>query len=179
MTNEKTVAKKVQSVIENASLAQAERDNKWLNIGATMQADGEKFAIRVLKLVKSSGMTIFTLVDAKHYAVNVAQRSGLEDAKKAQKKGANALSWLRRELRASGVKVESDARGGANNKKGANGKAPTTNKAAGGKGLPKIIEAIAMVRQAAEADLFEKDRPMFMHLLAMMETAEKTKLSTK
>ena len=179
MTNKQVVAKAVQSVIVNSSMSQGERDNSWLNIGATLQADGEKFAARVLKLVKASGMTIFTLVDAKNYASNVAKNSGLEEAKRAQKKGANALAWLRRELRASGVKVEADARGGANNKKGANGKASTTNKAAGGKGLPKIIEAIAMVRQAAESDLFEKDRPMFMHLLAMMETSEKLKLSSK
>ena len=179
MTNAKTVANAVAVVIANSSMAQGERDQRWLNIGATMQSDGEKFAARVLKLVKASGMTIFTIVDAKNYASNVAQRSGLDDAKKAQKRGANALAWLRRELRASGVKVEADARGGANNKKGANGKAPTTNKAAGGKGLPKIIEAISLVRQAAESDLFEKDRPLFMHLLAMMETSEKLKLSSK
>jgi len=172
------VANAVAATISNASLAQSERDSKWLNIGATMQADGEKFAARVLKLVKASGMTIFTLVDAKHYAANVAKNSGLEDAKKAQKKGANALAWLRRELRMSGVKVEADPRGGANNKTGNNGKAPAADKS-GGKGLPKIVEAIALVRQAATSDLFQKDQPIFLHLLALMETAEKTKLSAK
>ena len=71
-----------------------------------------------------------------------------------------------------------DKRGGANNTSGKNGKAPAASKE-GGKGLPKIIEAIALVKQAATSDLFEKDQPIFLHLLAMMETAEKTKLSAK
>lgn len=181
MTNAKTVAKAVQSAIVNANLTQAARDAAWFNIYTHVHAQGIKFAAMVAREVQRQGITIFTLIDAKGFTAKVISAAivdGMEE-KKAKKYGANQLSWLRRELRASKVDVEADARGGANNKKGANGKAPTTNKTAGGKGLPKIIEAIAMVRQAAEGDLFEKDRPIFMHLLAMMETAEKTKLGSK
>ena len=184
MKQAKSVANAVAAVITNANMTQMQRGEKWLGIFTNLNAEGVKLYHKVQRWVKSSGMTIFTLADAQSfkslYAAQWLRENEGADNKKAEKAASNKLAWLRRELRAADVKVESDARGGANNKKGANGKqAASNNEKVKGKGLPAIIQAIALVKQAATADLFEKDQPLFMHLLAMMETAEKKKLGTK
>ena len=169
------VASAVAAVITNANLSQAERDKKWLAMGIAARKRSETFAVWVAKMVKASGMTIFTLVDAKHYAENCAKESGIADSKKAQKSGANALAWFRRELRASGVKVESDARGGANNKTGKN--ASTSKPKDAKPGLSKWNEAMALILQAVPELTTELDRLALTKLLAKLETQHKAQLT--
>jgi len=177
-----TVAKQVAATISNANLTQGKRAELWLGVVNEMQHEGEKFAKNVKRWVEKTGMTIFTLADAKAF-VPVYAKQWLADPtpiketktpmeERAIKAAKNKLSWLRRELRASGVKVESDARGGANNKAGNNGKPKET-----GVGLNKWNEAMALVRQAVPMLTTELDRIAAERILAKLETQHKATIS--
>lgn len=173
------ISNAVAAVISNANMTQAERGKRWFSVFNEMEGAGVKFAANVRKWVAREGMTIFTLADAKAFCTEYAKaymanlpegKSKLAPEVRAEKAAKNKLSWLRRELRASDVKVESDPRGGANNKTGANGKDATKQAEA------DVFKAIAMLK-GYKGDLPETDQTLFMHCLARIETIEKKKRS--
>jgi hypothetical protein len=174
------VASAVAAVITNANLTQRERGEKWLGIFTNLNAEGVKLYHKVQKWVKSSGMTIFTLADAQSfkslYAAQYVKENEGADSKKADKAAANKLAWLRRELRAADVKVESDPRGGANNKTGSNGKAPAETKETG-KGLSAWNAAMALILQSVPELTTELDRLALTKLLAKLETQHKAQVT--
>jgi hypothetical protein len=182
MTTRKSVAKQVQSVIINANMSQAQRAENWLGVVNNMQVEGEKFAGKVRTWVAKTGMTIFTLADAKAFIPLYAKQWLTLNAdtkstktpieKRAEKAAQNKLAWLRRELRASDVKVEADARGGANNKAGNNGKPKTQ-----GVGLGKWNEAMALILQHVPELTMELDRLALTKLLAKLETQHKAQIT--
>lgn len=186
MTTRKSIAKQVQSVIVNANMSQAQRAENWLGVVNHMQVEGEKFAGKVRAWVAKTGMTIFTLADAKAFVPLYAKQWLADNAditptktpleKRAEKAAQNKLAWLRRELRAAGVKVEADARGGANNKKGANGKTPAATKESG-KGLGAWNAAMALILQHVPELTTELDRLALTKLLAKLETQHKAQIS--
>lgn len=184
-TQQTKIAAAVASVITEANYTQAQRGEKWLALFSDFYKQGEKFAAMIVRKCKEANLTTFTLADAKSFkAAHIAVHSkGINlDAegktmKKLEKAASNAIAWLRRELRTSGVSVEVDARGGANNKTGTNGKVKAITKTATAKGLPKVFEAIALLKQCSDDLTKEEDRRMFIHYLAMIETQERAKTS--
>lgn len=179
MSTKKTVANAIAAKITEANLSQAQRGAAWMIVYDHMQAEGEKFADKVRKWVKASSMTIFTLADAKAWAELFIQRylkappetkSKLSVEERAKKAASNKLAWLRRELRMSDVKVEADKRGGANNKTGKNG-------AKGVGGLPKYVEAFALI--VDQAHKLKMDTPEHMHWLTNMKHTLDTMHSAK
>lgn len=181
----KTVAGAVAAVITNANMAQADRAVAWLGVVNEMQFEGEKFAQKVRNWVKKTGMTIFTLADAKAFVPLYAKQwladptevkpSKTPMEQRAIKAAKNKLSWLRRELRAADVKVESDARGGANNKTGKN--ASTNKPKDANVGLSKWNEAMALIRQSIPELTTELDRIAADRILAKLEIQHKAQVT--
>lgn len=158
--------------------AVAARAQAWFKLYNEFHAKGISFAKMIVKRCKEESLTAFTRADAKAFVRTYTSNNPEKiDAKRLDKAARNALAWLRKELRTAGVSVEVDARGGANNKTGANGKASTSKAKPAVTKLPKVFEAIALLRQCADDLTVESDRTMFVHFLAMIEKQERAKTS--
>lgn len=184
MTKQTKTAAAVASTIAESNMGATERSAAWFDLFSVVWKAGESFGRMLLKECKKRNLSTFTLVDAKafkvaHMKANVEQT----DAKKQDKAAANALAWLRRELRAAGIKVESDPRGGANNKTGANGKKATTTKTPAkgeGAGLPQWSQAIALMRDKGVHGIHDSaQRIQFVAMLAEVETYFKAMTAKK
>lgn len=163
--------------MENVNSAMQSRGEQWFTLFTEFHAKGISFAKMIVRRCKEENLTAFTLKDAKEFtAAYTAHNPEKLEEKRLQKAARNALAWLRKELRTAGISVEVDARGGANNKKGANGRTATAKGSkASTRGLPKVFEAIAILKQCADDLTQESDRKMFVHYLAMIETQERAK----
>lgn len=182
MTKQTKIASAVASVMTEANMTQKQRGDAWLNLFDVVWKRGEAFGKMLLRECAARNLSVFTIADAKTFKDAHIKAHHEADEKKSLKAAANALAWLRRELRNAGIKVETDKRGGANNKKGANGKtATTTNKPkAEGAGLPQWSQAIALMRDKGVHGLHDaQQRITFVAMLAEVESYFKAMTTAK
>lgn len=177
-----TTAAAVAAVITESNMTQKQRTEAWMEVYIAATKLRHSLSVAVKNDCIARNLSVFTLADAKAFAALHSKSNGETDKKKAAKAAANALRALRQDLRSAGIKVETDKRGGANNKKGTNGKpATSTNKPkAEGTGLPQWSQAIALMRDKGVHGLHDaQQRVAFVAMLAEVESYFKAMTTAK